>query len=45
MKNKLVKGVDEKIWRKFIAYCVLNGFKVGDEMSKILEKHLKNKIR
>jgi len=45
MKHKLVKDIDEKIWRKFVAYCILNGFKVGDELSKILEKHLKNKMK
>lgn len=45
MKNKLVKDIDEKVWRRFVAYCVLNDVKVGDELSKILEKELKNKIK
>ena len=45
MKHKLVKGVDEGIWRRFVAYCVLKDVKVGDEISKLLEKHLKNKMK
>jgi len=44
-KNKLVKNIDEDIWRKFIAYCVLNNVKVGDELNKVLDKYLKGRMR
>ena len=47
MKNKLVKGIDEEIWRKFVAYCKLKNITVGDEINKVLEEFLKknfNKI-
>ena len=44
-KHKLVKDVDEKIWRKFVAYCILHDVKVGAELNKILKKFLKGKIK
>ena len=31
MTNKLIKDIDEEIWRKFVAYCKIKGVKVGDE--------------
>ncbi len=43
--NKLVKDIDEKLWRKFVAYCVLNDIKVGDGLNKVLEKYLKGKFK
>jgi transcription elongation factor GreA-like protein len=44
MKNKLVKDVDDKLWKRFVAYCILNDVKVGTQLTKILEKFLKDKI-
>lgn len=43
--NKLVKEVDEKVWRQFMAYCVLRGVKAGPELTNILEQYLKGKIK
>jgi len=43
--NKLVKDVDEETWRKFIAYCKLKNITVGEELSEILNKFLKNKLK
>ena len=44
MKNKLIKDIDEETWRKFIAYCKLKDVKVGDELDKILKKHLEKNL-
>ena len=40
MAHKLVKDLDEKIWRKFVAYCKLKNIKVNKELEEILKKHL-----
>jgi len=45
MGNKLVKGVDEEIWRKFTGYCKAKNEKVGKKLSEILRNYLKNKIK
>ncbi len=45
MGNKLVKNMDEEIWRKFTGYCKAKGKKVGEKLSKVLEEYLKDKIR
>jgi len=45
MANKLIKDVDEEIWRKFAGYCKAKGEKVGKKLSQILEDYLKNKIK
>ena len=44
-KHKLVKDVNEKVWRKFVAYCILKDVKVGDELNIILEKFLRGKMK
>jgi hypothetical protein len=45
MKNKLIKGIDDKIWREFAGYCKAKGEKVGKKLSDILGDYLKDKIR
>ncbi len=45
MGNKLVKGLDEEIWRKFTGYCKAKGEKVGKKLSEILQEYLKDKIK
>lgn len=45
MGTKLVKNIDEEIWRKFTGYCKAKGEKVGKKLSEILREYLKNKIR
>ena len=44
-RHKLVKDVDEELWRKFIAYCKIKNIKVSDELNEILMKHLKKNLR
>ena len=41
MKSKLIKDLDEEIWRKFVAYCKIKNVKVGKELNKILNDYLK----
>lgn len=43
--TKLVKGLDEEIWRKFTGYCKAKNKKVGEMLSEILKQFLKNKIK
>ena len=40
MGHKLIKDLDEKLWRKFVAYCTLKGVKVNKELEDILKEHL-----
>ena len=40
MGHKLVKDIDDELWRKFIAYCKLKGVKVNKELEEILKNHL-----
>ena len=45
MGNKLIKGINEEIWRKFTGYCKAKGEKVGNKLSQVLEEYLKDKIK
>lgn len=40
MTHKLIKDLDDKLWRKFVAYCTMKGVKVNKELEEILRKHL-----
>ena len=40
MTNKLIRDLDDIIWKKFIAYCKLKGIKVNKELEEILNDHL-----
>ena len=44
MSHKLIKDINEEVWRKFIAYCKLKNVKVGDELNDILENFLNKKF-
>ena len=44
-RHKLVKDINEELWRKFIAYCKIKNIKVSDELNEILMKHLKKNLR
>jgi len=45
MKNKLIKDIDEEIWRKFVAFCKIKNIKVGSELNKILDEYIKKNIK
>jgi hypothetical protein len=45
MRNKLVKSVDEEVWRRFVAYCKIRDVTVGDELNDVLELHLKKNLK
>ena len=45
MRIQSIRDLDKETWRKFAAYCKLKGVKVGDELNKILEEHLKKHFR
>ena len=44
-KKKLVEGVDDRTWKRFIGYCKIQDHKVGEMLNKVLENFLKNKIK
>jgi len=44
VKNKLVKGVDEDVWKRFVAVCKLKGVKVGSELDTVLKDHVQKNI-
>lgn len=41
MGTKLVKNVDDDIWRKFTGKCKMDNERVGVKISKVLENYLK----
>ena len=45
MGHKLVKDLDEKLWRKFITYCTFKGVKVSKELEEILKEHLNKNFK
>ena len=45
MENKLVKNLDEEIWRKFTGYCKAKGERVGKKLSEILREYLKDRLK
>ena len=40
MTHKLIKDLDDKLCRKFVAYCTLKGVRVTKESEEVLKKHL-----
>ena len=40
MGHKLIKDLNNKLWRKFVGYCTLKGVKVNKELEEILEDYL-----
>jgi len=44
MPDKLIKGMDEEIWRQFSGFCKMKGVKLSDELKRALEDYLKNKV-
>ena len=45
MGDKLVKDVNEEIWRKFTGYCKAKGRRVSEMLNEILSDYLKDKIK
>ena len=45
MPNKLIKNMDNEIWRKFTGYCKIKNIRVGILLNQILKNYLKNKIK
>jgi len=41
LKTKLVKDVDDNIWRLFTAWCLGKKVKVGQKLTEILRDFLK----
>lgn len=44
IKSKLINGMDENTWNKFISYCKIKQFKPSEKLAEILEEFLKDKI-
>ena len=42
MATKLIKNVDDDIWRKFVGRCKIKNVYVGPELSRILKKYSSN---
>jgi len=42
MAEKLIKNVDNDMWRKFTGHCKMKNVLVGEELTKILRGYLKN---
>jgi len=40
MTHKLIKDINDELWRKFVAYCTLKGVKINKELEEILNEHL-----
>jgi hypothetical protein len=44
-KNKIIKSMDDDIWRKFTGYCKIKNITVSDELKLILEKYIKERLK
>jgi hypothetical protein len=42
MATKLLKNIDEDVWRKFTGICKMKNNIVGQELSQILKKYINN---
>lgn len=42
MADKIIREVDSEVWRKFTGYCKMKGVLVGNKLTEILERFLKN---
>lgn len=38
MPNKLIKDMDEEVWRRFVAFCKLKNVNVNVQLKDILEE-------
>ena len=45
MSHKLIKDLDDKLWRKFVAYCKLKDIKINKELEEILKSHLDKNLK
>jgi len=45
MTTKIIKDVNDEIWRKFTGYCKIKGKRVGNLLTNILDEYLKDKIK
>ena len=44
-KNKIIKEMDDEVWRQFTGYCKLKGTQVSEELKLILQKYLKERLK
>lgn len=44
-KNKIIKRMDDDVWRRFTGYCKIKGVQVNEELKLILEKYLKERLK
>lgn len=43
MKPKLIKDVDDELWKRFRIFCIKNEVNVSDVFNGLLREFLKNK--
>lgn len=43
MGTKLIKNIDDEVWRQFTGFCKMQNILVGKELTKILKKYLGEK--
>lgn len=45
MATKIIRNIDEEVWRKFTGYCKIKDKKVGELLTEVLYKYLEEKIK
>ncbi len=45
MATKIIKDIDEEVWRRFTGYCKVKNKRVGDLLTEILKDYTKDKIK
>ena len=45
MSDKLIKNMDEEVWRRFVAFCKLKDIKVNDQLKNILEEFVDKNLQ
>jgi len=45
MADKLIKGMNEQTWNKFVAYCKIKDVKIASELEIIINQHLNKNLK
>jgi len=43
--TKTIKHVDDKVWRTFAGLCKIKGVNIGEELTSVLKKYVKERLK
>ena len=45
MADKLIKGIDEQLWNKFVAFCKIKNVRIASELEKLINLKLNAELK